>query len=134
MSTERSPSVGGGKKLLRSHDPLGDELRARALAFVDEIVNEAGVVLVKGMRGELPGSDSREQRLCAQAIRAERVPSAANQPTVAPRIEVRIAPFAMLQTRDAMRPRSADDADRQSQRALPSVTWSASTKRPQSEP
>jgi hypothetical protein len=98
MSTDRSAKRSGSEKLTkRSHDPLGDDLRARALAFVDEIVNEAGVVLVKGMRGELPGSDAREQRLCAQAIRGERVPSASSQPTVAPRIEVRIASFAQLE-------------------------------------
>jgi len=81
----------------RSHDPLGDELRARALAFTDALVTEAGDVLTRGMRGQLPGSDAREQRLCAQAIRAERVPSASSQPASIPRVEVRIAPFAVIQ-------------------------------------
>ena len=88
---------GDGKNLHR--DPLGDELRARALAFTDALVTEAGEVLTKGMRGELPGSDAREQRLCAQAIRAERVPSASSQPALTPRIEVRIASFAQIQPR-----------------------------------
>lgn len=72
---------------------------ARALAFTDQIVNEAGVVLTRGMRGELPGSDAREMRLCAQAIRAERVPSASSMPTVAPRVIVHIAPYAQVQPR-----------------------------------
>jgi hypothetical protein len=117
----------------RSHDPLGDELRARALAFVDEIVNEAGTVLVKGMRGELPGSDAREQRLCAQAIRAERIPSASSQPTVAPRIEVRIASFAQLASAP-MPPRFASNANPQSQRGIPASTAITSTVRQQSEP
>src|SRR4030095_7322012 len=100
LRPERYQRRGDGKKLVkRSHDPLGDELRARALAFTDELVTEAGIVLTKGMRGELPGSDAREQRLCAQAIRAERVPSASSQPASHPRVEVRLAPFAVIQPR-----------------------------------
>lgn len=91
----RTQSV-DGKKSRRHHDPLGEELRRRALAFTDDIVNEAGVVLTKGMRGELPGSDAREQRLCAQAIRAERIPSASSVPVVAPKVIVQIADFARI--------------------------------------
>jgi hypothetical protein len=97
LSPKRSSTKSGDKNLRRrSHDPLGDRLRAEALAFRDEIVTEAGAVLVKGMRGELPGSDAREQRLCAQAIRAERVPSASSQPTVAPVVQVRFASYAVV--------------------------------------
>lgn len=111
-----------GKK--RSHDPLGDELRRRALQFTDELVQEAGVILARGMRGELPGSDAKEQRLCAQAIRAERIPSASSQPTIAPRVEVVIAPFARI---DPMRARLAGDANPQAQRGDSLPLWSAST-------
>ena len=96
QTPRRSRALTDGKTARRSHDPLGDELRARALAFTDALVTEAGDVLTKGMRGELPGSDAREQRLCAQAIRAERIPSASSTPTTAPRIVVQIASFARL--------------------------------------
>ena len=95
LPQSRSSEPGSVRK--KSHDPLGDELRARALAFTDQLVAEAGEVLVKGMRGELPGSDAREQRLCATAIRGERIASAASQPTSAPRVIVQIAPYAQLQ-------------------------------------
>lgn len=100
----RSTREGDRKK---SHDPLGARLLAEALAFRDEIVAEAGAVLVKGMRGELPGSDAREQRLCATAIRAERVPSASSLPTSAPRVIVHIAPYAQIQAPNGDRMRTA---------------------------
>lgn len=98
---------GGKKSAPRHHDPLGQRLLREALAFRDEIVQEAGVILTRGMRGELPGSDAREQRLCAMAIRAERVPSASSFPTVAPKVIVQIADFARL---DPMRHRSTPAA------------------------
>lgn len=105
LRRRRTSSSDDPKTVRRSHDPLGDELRARALAFTDEIVGEAGAVLVKGMRGELPGSDAREQRLCAQAIRGERVPSASSLPTTAPKVVVQIASYAQISPRiaDGMR-------------------------------
>lgn len=99
MSKLTSASSANGLTRKKSHDPLGDRLKASALAFTDAIVAEAGEVLVKGMRGELPGSDAREQRLCAAAIRGERVPSASSLPSSAPRVVVQIAPYAQIEPR-----------------------------------